>query len=475
MPRREVTRRSVLIAAAGGTAAVLAACGATPTPQVIKEVVTQVVEKEVTKIVEGTPQVVKETVVVEQTVVVEKEITAPAVASGDVQTIRAMHRGGQPQVDELQQGIDRFNEQFAGKWQAEMEFVETGYNEKLLTLIAGQTLPDVFYMNAEVLPSFAYRGAFYDLNPLDELDHTTADYWPELVEMSRYEGKLCGLPKDYSPYVMWVNLDRFEEAGVDLPTADWTWQDIIEKAQQLTVGEGDQIEQYGLYGYSWFTAMWQNGGDFFNADYTQVTINTPETAEAIQWVADHNLTYKVAPIAQAITESGQDTYQWFGTGRIAMYFMGRWAVPYLRALEGVNWDCFPLPMGTQAANVFLQSGPAVASTTKLPEAGWEFCKIWTGPDGQSINIDTGVSIPTVNTGSVRESYLNATPPSVQGNQVFYDAIPIGHPLPTTGTFSWLEISQVMTPELDLVWTGDQTAEEALVKVEPLLQDLMTQS
>jgi ABC-type glycerol-3-phosphate transport system substrate-binding protein len=73
--KRGLSRRSLLLFGAGALgAAGLAACGATPTPQVIKEVVTQVVEKEVTKIVEGTPQVVKETVVVENTVVVEKTV-----------------------------------------------------------------------------------------------------------------------------------------------------------------------------------------------------------------------------------------------------------------------------------------------------------------------------------------------------------------------------------------------------------------
>jgi hypothetical protein len=61
-----MTRRQALksLLALGVGAAALAACGATPTPQVVEKVV----EKEVTKIVEGTPQVVKETSVVEKIV-----------------------------------------------------------------------------------------------------------------------------------------------------------------------------------------------------------------------------------------------------------------------------------------------------------------------------------------------------------------------------------------------------------------------
>lgn len=60
------TRRRFLAGAGVGLAgAALAACGATPTPQVV--------EKEVTKIVQGTPEVVKETVVVAGTPQVVKE------------------------------------------------------------------------------------------------------------------------------------------------------------------------------------------------------------------------------------------------------------------------------------------------------------------------------------------------------------------------------------------------------------------
>jgi peptide/nickel transport system substrate-binding protein len=70
-----MSRRQMKVAVAAAVAVVamlLAACGPTPTPEIVKEVVTQVVEveKEVTRIVEGTP-VVEQVVVTE---VVEKEV-----------------------------------------------------------------------------------------------------------------------------------------------------------------------------------------------------------------------------------------------------------------------------------------------------------------------------------------------------------------------------------------------------------------
>lgn len=395
--------------------------------------------------------------------------------AGQVQTIRALHRGGKAQVDELQMAIDKYNKQFANKYQAKMEFHEgSGYNEKVLSLVAAKSLPDVLYMNAEVLPSFAVRGAFADLNQFRKSDKSVEDYWPELLEMSAFEGKLYGLPKDYSPYVAWLNHNRFKEAGLDLPKAGWTWDDFRSLAQKLTVKQGNRTEKWGSYIFAsnYLTWIWQAGGDVFDKDYKKVTITEPAAMKGLQFAADLAMKDQVTPIAQGITESGQNQYQWFGTGRIAMFLMGRWAVPDLRQLKDLEWSCIPLPKGQQEANVLLQSGPTVGAQSTQLEAAWEFCKIWTGPDGQQINVDTGVSVPPVKSDKVRDAYLNKTPPSKESNQVFYDAIKIGHVLPTTGKFSWLEVNQVLQPETDLLWQGKQSVEDTVKKVAPKLEELI---
>ncbi len=64
-----ISRRGLLgWIAMGGAGALLGACSPTATPQVPTP---KIVEKEVTKVVQGTPQVVKETVVVKPTAVTQ--------------------------------------------------------------------------------------------------------------------------------------------------------------------------------------------------------------------------------------------------------------------------------------------------------------------------------------------------------------------------------------------------------------------
>ena len=400
-----------------------------------------------------------------------------AAAAGKVVGITVLHRGDQNEHDELNQAVALFNKDFAGTYQATGDFATGDYNAKLLTLKAANTLPDVFYMNAEVLSSFAVKDFFYDLGPISARDDATKQYWPQLLELSKYEGKLHGLPKDYSPYVVYVNLDRFKDAGVPLPKPDWTWNDFVQTATALTQRSsgGAQSDHYGahLLDAGWIDWVWQNGGDIFDSTYSKVLFGETAAVDALQYVADLMNKSRVALGPDALTSSHQTAAQWFQSGGVAMYFMGRWAVPNLRKLTGVNWDSVPLPQGKKAANIFLQSGPTVAATTKEAQASWEFCKTWTGPVGQPINIDTGIAIPSVNSAAIHQDFLAKTPPSTQGNQTFYDAIPIGHPLPSHGGMDWGVISQAIGSSLSDVWTGKISANDAVTKIVPNLQYQLT--
>ena len=390
----------------------------------------------------------------------------PNAQSAGPVTIRVMHRGAPAQQEELELAVKLFHEKFGPRqWKAEMDFFPSSagnYNDKLLSLIAGGSLPDSFYMNAEVLSTFASRGAFYDLTTIAGKDKATQDYWPELLEMSTYKGKLHGLPKDYSPHVIFVNESALQAAGVALPKVGWTWDDLLETARRFTQrGPDGKVARLGLYGPSWNILVWQNGGDLFDKDVTRCTLGEPAAVEALQWMGDLYTKHKVAGLAGDLTAMGmQNVQQAFQQNQVALWWMGRWGVPDLRKMPGVQWDAYPLPKGKKEANVFLQSGPAVAATTKRPDVAWEFCKVWTGPEGQTINIDTGVSVPPVKERTVQDRYLGKTPPSRKGNQVFLDAVKIGHPLPMTPNIGWGDWGPLWNAELNKIWSGELTAKQA---------------
>jgi multiple sugar transport system substrate-binding protein len=401
-----------------------------------------------------------------------------ATGTGPV-TIRVMHRGAPAQQEELELAVKLFHEKFgAQRWTAEMEFHPSAagnYNDKLLSLQASGTLPDSFYMNAENLSIFASRGAFHDLTTIAAKDKATGDYWPELLEMSKYRGKLHGLPKDYSPHVIFVNESAFQAAGVPLPRAGWTWDDLLDTARRFTQRGPSAFTRMGLFNPSWNIVVWQNGGALFDKDVTRCTLNEPAAVEALQWLGDLYTKHKVAGLAADLTAMGsQNVQQAFQQGQVGMWWMGRWGVPDLRKMQGVQWDAYPLPRGKKEANVFLQSGPTVAASTKNPEVAWEFCKVWTGPEGQTINIETGVSVPPVKERSVQERYLAKTPPSRKGNQVFLDAVKLGNPLPTTANIGWGDWGPLWSAELGKIWSGELAAKAAADAIVPKVNALIAE-
>ncbi|CAA9290942.1 MAG: hypothetical protein AVDCRST_MAG77-4717 [uncultured Chloroflexi bacterium] len=406
---------------------------------------------------------------------------APGVKTSGPATIRVMHRGSaQAQLDELEAAVKLFNERFAAKqWKAEAEYHNSqsgSYDEKLISLLVGGTLPDSFYMNGENLPILASRGGYYDLTAIASKDKATQDYYPELLELSRFRGKLHGLPKDYSPHVIWVNETAMQQAGVALPKPGWTWDDFLETARRFTQrdasGKFSRMGAFNLSG-NWYIPVWQNNGDLFDKDVSKTLLDQPAAIEALQWVGDLHAKHKVAGLAADLTAMGaQNINQAFQQGTVAMWWMGRWALPDLRKMTGVKYEAYPLPKAKKEANVFLQSGPTAGASTKHPEVVWEFLKAWTGPEGQTLNIESGVSIPTVKDKATLEKYLAKQPPSRQSNQVFLDAMKPGKVQPVTPSIGWNDWGAIWNPERDKVMRGEITARQFADVVAPKLNALI---
>ena len=78
--------------------------------------------------------------------------------------------------------------------------------------------------------------------------------------------------------VLYYNKDLFDAAGLDYPTADWTWADEKAAAEALT------DEEAGVWGdhqpvsfYEYYKALAQNGGQFLSED-GRASRSTPRRA-----------------------------------------------------------------------------------------------------------------------------------------------------------------------------------------------------
>jgi len=154
-------------------ASVLAAC-ATPTPEVVEKVVTKEVEKvvtqvvnvekEVTKIVAGTPVVEK----VVETQVVEVVVTAtpaPPTPVPEPVTLRWANYAEGADIKTMERQIKAFQNEYP--WvEIQMEIAPwREYWTQLLAQIAAGTGPDVFAQSGWYIPNFHDQGLMLNLTP----------------------------------------------------------------------------------------------------------------------------------------------------------------------------------------------------------------------------------------------------------------------------------------------------------------------
>lgn len=112
----------------------------------------------------------------------------------------------------------------------------------------GDTAPDVFALGGAKPQEYGELGALLDLSTVsDQLDYSN---YPDFsLTNAQVDDTLYGLPTGGNATAAFVNVDIFEQAGVEVPSEGWDWDDLVEAANAigsagLTNAAGQQI--YGL-------------------------------------------------------------------------------------------------------------------------------------------------------------------------------------------------------------------------------------
>jgi multiple sugar transport system substrate-binding protein len=223
-------------------------------------------------------------------------------------------------------------------------------NQELGQGFAGGSPPDVFYIDGARFGDYARQGSLYAYG--DQIEDTD-DFYPNLLATFTFDGELYCLPKDFSTLALIINTEAWEAAGLgdgDVPT---TWEDLQTVAGTLTEGRqvglvvGDTIDRLGAF-------MVQNGGWLVNEDGTEVTADTPENVQALQFVSDMLSEGTAAYPAQVDAGWGGEA---FGLGAGAMTIEGNW-------IKGALENDFP---DRQFIAVELPEGPVGKGTLSFTQ------------------------------------------------------------------------------------------------------------
>jgi len=351
------------------------------------------------------------------------------------------------------------------------------YVSKILTRIAGGTPPDIIFTEVDIFASFYEKAAFMDLTPLIQSDPSFKidDFFPEVVKRFTRDGKIYCIPRDTAPFAcVFYNKDLFDEAGIPYPNDDWTWQDLLETAKKLTRISDGRVEQYGFYTWAWQNFVFSNGGNLVDDvdNPTRCTLDEPKALEGLQFYADLVLKHRVTPSQTSLKNLGMQVIQMFMAGKIAMFGSGVWETPMLRKINTFDWDVAMFPKGPGGVRGFGTggSGYCILKTTKYPKEAWEVLKALSGDYGQIRFADEGLAQPANRVISEGEHWAQS-PKLPLNKKMLNEAVKYV----TYNPFNpnWRMVMDLyLNPELDLVFTGDETAEQAIRKVTPKINKLL---
>jgi len=281
----------------------MGACAPPPTPQVIKETVVVEVEKEVEVEVEKvvTVEVEKEVEkVVEVEVEKEVEVIVTATPAPEVEEKKVISVAGfGPGEAQFQPVWNEIKDTYEGLHpDTEIELIGLAYENLRSQLIVQTTAGNA--------PCIGQVDSIYDLDlaslgalaPLDDLmsDEFKADILPSLLENSKLDGKIYAIPQSPVPHIVYQNVVLAEQAGLD-PKADISTLDDMAEAARAIRALGQDAEGNDIWGWSidtsWplivaiqtYPVLRGFGCDWFDEE-GMVTIDAPECVEALTWFKD---------------------------------------------------------------------------------------------------------------------------------------------------------------------------------------------
>ena len=264
-------------------------------------------------------------------------------------------------------------------------------DKRLVSLQAGDEL-DLIYGTTAQLKVFYDAGV---LTPVDELAEA-AGYDMKAVfgdSLPVYDdGQTYGLPAFNDIWCTFVNTKVFEEAGVEVPSAEgWTWEKYIETAEKLTNADeeiyGSLMLDYDAYNYMYGL---QNGAEHYKEDGT-ANYDDERFKESVEFFYSLGNDLKIQP---DITTYKAGVYPWnaftstgvanedgsYDNAQFGMFVCGGWVASMLPDAEKYprDWTCTILPMpypeGQEPSTLAVTGCYAIPATSQNKEAAFEALK-----------------------------------------------------------------------------------------------------
>lgn len=338
------------------------------------------------------------------------------------------------------------------------------YFTKLQTDLAAGTAADVFDVDAGSFANIQASGVLAELTDVDSSAYRTS-----VLDAYNVDGAQYGLPTSFSNVVLFYNQELFDAAGVDYPTADWTWADEQAAAEQLTdVAAGVWGDYQPISYHEYYKAVQQAGGDFLSEDGTEAAFDSAAGIAAADWLTGKSGT--VMPSAADGAGTPDFDLNLFKEGKLAMWHTGIWMIGLVGDLP-FEWDIAVEPGDTQKASATFSNAVVVSADSEHQEAAQKWAEyLSSSKEMVDVRLEAGWELPAVSDEALLAPYLEKTPPA--NRQAVFDSLEAVAVAPELGANAQ-QIQDAVTNALGEIAAGRASTEDAIAaladEVDSLLQ------
>lgn len=373
---------------------------------------------------------------------------------------------------------EKFIQPYIDQWNKEnpdiqVKLTPVEFDQLLSTMMTKQTAGQV----ADIVHTYTLWGRQLSKNkvlapaPEDVAADIKENYPESAVAAATIDGQIVGYPTEVQAYGLFYNKKLLKEAGFDQPPK--TWDELLQMASAIEQKDKDgktTLQGFGfLRGYAgkvvqpFMGLLATAGGTLLTEDMSQANLDGDAAKRTIEL-------YSKVYGNGGISDIGFDTTKAFGAGQAAMTIEAGWWAGSLKTLmkdgfADIGAAPLPSPDGRTQGSLAYTWAFGVNSKSKHQEAAWKFLKWF-----NSVNVKNDMTpegnflIEGFNTVPARKTDLASK--TIQDKlaadpiaKTFSDALQYASSEQNPATAS--EIQDILYKQIENMWAGKATKEEAL--------------
>lgn len=344
---------------------------------------------------------------------------------------------------------------------------------KIYAMAASGTVGDVVWTYLNNPPEHKAKGVMIPLDDIIEAKNFDVTvFWQSLRDALTLEGQLHAIPNHahFGTIVYYYNKDLYEAAGQELPTADWTVDDLVERSKAITQEPDTWGFRASGTGQEHIPSYLRTfGGDLLNAEGTQCLLMDEKSQAALRWLYDLRFVHNADPCI-----CGDQMRENFVAGKVGAFNTTPGLVAEFRNVPDwtFEWGAALAPIGPDGLRGSQVSGAAfcITGNSKHPNEAFQVLDFYSTMEDGIEHVFGGAGSPGGRNDVWSSDRLNEINPIYKITVEKYPDGPLPWYRPANGRVS--EFIDTMNNNLQSIWTEQLSFEEGLEQTYTLCQEVL---